>query len=266
MEVALTSRMSSSRGWVATLAIGGALASWACSDHSAELPRRGAGAPTAGAGGQGGARDDDSSGCTVGDAESHGSDLTLAQLEADCGVLELTSYRTSCGGTYVESDGGVTLATWLFDADGKLIGGSYEDEGTCSSWGSTTCTSVGIGRPLCGENGPCVTHTSCAEWGANFHCPEQLDDVSIICGFAEVELDRYTSDCGGTLVKASNGVQTVDYSFDAEGILIGVSAIGDVGDCDQWGTRCEPVGTAERVFCDAPGGGGEGGVGGAGGP
>jgi hypothetical protein len=56
----------------------------------------------------------------------------LAELEGQCDSADFTLFATLCGGTYVESeDGDVTASSWLFDAQGKLIGGSYEDEGTC---------------------------------------------------------------------------------------------------------------------------------------
>jgi hypothetical protein len=82
-----------------------------------------------------------------------------------------------------------------------------------------------------------------------------------VCRFAALE--SYDSSCGGTYLEASNGVQTQRWNFDASGKLTGAYTSGDVGDCDYWGTRCEPVGGA-AVICGEGGGSGESGGGAAG--
>lgn len=189
----------------------------------------------------------------------------LAELSARCSdSAEVTRYNTECGGSYVEATEGVTESSWLFDPQGKLIGASYEDESSCSSWGST-CPSVGAGSSLCGRaQGECVSHARCAEWGANLDCPATLDDVAADCRFAEITIERYVSDCGGTLVDATNGVQQSRWTFDANGKLIGAHSMGDLGDCDYWGTRCQPIGKPEPI-CAAAGAGGLGGASGMGG-
>jgi hypothetical protein len=169
-----------------------------------------------------------------------------------CDVNELKVHSSSCGGTVVEEEAVVTLSTWVFDAEGQLIGGSYEDEGTCASWGAP-CDSVGAGEPLCGSELGCIEHDSCGRWGANFGCPPSVDDVGALCSLGLVDSKRYASDCDGTVVELGNGIQSVAYSFDADGKLIGVSAAGDAGDCDRWGTHCAPVGEAEDV-CEGAGG------------
>jgi hypothetical protein len=119
----------------------------------------------------------------------------------------------------------------------------------------------------------CVERATCGNWGPNFiDCPTSIDDLRAVCEFAPLE--SYESSCGGTYLEASNGVQTQRWTFDANGKLIGAYSSGDVGDCDYWGERCEPVGSAE-IVCGAGGqnsggSGGEsaagaGGVGGQGG-
>lgn len=109
-----------------------------------------------------------------------------------------------------------------------------------------------------GTTDQCVTHDSCAEWGANFGCPATLDDVVPFCGFSGIEILGYASSCGGTVLKASNGGQSVRWTFDEDGKLIGMFAVGDSRDCDQWGEHCEPIGKPTPVC-------GEGDQGGAGG-
>lgn len=113
----------------------------------------GCGAFTGGAGGEASAGATDPGGCTRNtDCESFGDCRTLQELGAECDYDGYTHYATRCGGTYVEFAGGVTESTWLFDADGKPIGGSYEDEGSCREWGET-CGPAGPTKPLCGEGG-----------------------------------------------------------------------------------------------------------------
>ena len=250
-------------GWVVGLIVG-ALAIAACSDN----PPSAAQDETGSAGGQG---DPTPSGrCQEhADCASFGDCSTnLAELQSRCDSEDLTRYATRCGGTYVESDEGVTASSWLFDAQGKLIGGAFEGERNCSSWGPANCPSVGKGTPLCGPpGGKCVAHDTCSIWGANFDCPATLDDVEATCDFAEIIIERYASDCGGTYVNATNYGQQSEWTFDADGKLIGAASIGDVGDCDYWGTRCHPVGNPQAL-CTTGGSGGagsEGGSAGAGG-
>lgn len=196
------------------------------------------------------------------DCESFGDCSTLAELRAQCDD-DLYSYATRCGGTYVEQDGGVTTSTWTFDSVGKLVAGSYEDEGSCEAWGSVACPPIGNPKSFCDAIGPeCTSHDSCATWG--FACPATLADVSEYCqsGF---DLERFPSSCGGTVVSASAGVQAVRWTFDANGELVGAWSHGDLGDCDTWGARCdgEPAGPREPV-CGTGGEGGSGGAGGSG--
>jgi hypothetical protein len=253
------------RVWFLGLLFCGALTGSACGSDSAEEPNgAGGGAPelVAGAGGQGGPNPDQ---CTeLADPPSSEDRLTLEELEeleASCDVDELTVYRSSCGGTYVEVRQGVTESTWVFDSAGELIGGSYEAEGTCEYWGST-CGPVGKGESLCEADGACAEHASCAEWGANFYCPETLDDLAAVCGRGGVKVERYASSCAGTVVEASDGVQSSTWTFNGTGKLIGVRSRGDVGDCDYWGTECRPLGSAQTVCSDGgAGGAGEGGAG-----
>lgn len=254
------------RVWLMGLSLCGALTGWACSTDSVnEQNGRGGGAPelVGGAGGEGGQGEPEPNGCAeVADCSSFGDCSTLEELEAMCEVDELTVYRSSCGGTYVEAEQAVTASSWVFDAAGELVGGSYEDEGSCSYWGST-CTAVGKGESLCEFEPACVEHESCGEWGANFYCPKTLDDVVAVCRLDGVEVERYASDCAGTVVEASNGVQSATWTFGADGMLIGVSSLGDVRDCDYWGTECRPVGVAQTV-CGSGGARGDGGAGGGG--
>lgn len=226
-----------------------ALAAGACEDDAMVAP---AGGAEAGAGGDGtaGSPTGEPVECAVeDDCESYGDCSTLEELQEDCN--DLVAYRSSCGGTYVEQPGVVTLETWVFDVEGELIGGSSEDEGRCSWWGEQ-CGPVGEGEPLCNAVGECVEHATCAEWGANFYCPEQLANVQVICDLGGVDVESFASDCGGTYVHATNGVQDVKYTFDADGELIGALSWGDVGDCDQWGTHCGPRGAPE-ASCGAGG-------------
>jgi hypothetical protein len=219
-----------------------------------------AGAGAAGSGGAAGATQP--GGCTQhADCKSFGDCQTLEDLRAsECGNDDYTMYVTRCGGTYVEFTGGFPASSWLFDANGQPIGGSYEDEGSCGEWG-TTCGPAGPRKPLCADE--CIPHDSCDEWGANFGCPATLDDVAGYCGLGEIEIQRQPSGCGGTIVDANNGIQHVTWTFDADGKLVAFSSIGDVGDCDYWGTGCDspPTGTSEPV-CGVGGEGGQGGGGG----
>lgn len=240
----------------------GALAIAACSDNSPTDAQNEAGG-TAGVGGQG--EPTPTGHCEEhADCESFGDCTTdLAELESQCDSADFTQFATKCGGTYVESeDGGVTASSWLFDAQGKLIGGTYEDEGTCSNWGPTNCPTVGKGTSLCEPAaGECIAHDTCSIWGANFDCPATFDDVEALCNLGEIIIERYASDCGGTYVNATNYVQQSEWTFDATGKLIGAASLGDVGDCDYWGTRCQPIGKPQSL-CTA-GGAGAGGAGGA---
>jgi hypothetical protein len=106
----------------------------------------------------------------------------------------------------------------------------------------------------------CAQHSSCDVWGANLDCPATLDDVVDTCDL-DVEIERFKASCGGTYVVASNGVQESQWTFDADGKLIGATSWGDVGDCDYWGTRCAPVGSGQTV-CNGSGGAGGSGAGG----
>jgi hypothetical protein len=195
---------------------------------------------------------------------------SIDDLRAVCEFAQLESYDSSCGGTYLEASNGVQTQHWTFDADGMLIGAySSGDVGDCDYWG-TRCEPVGTAEMLCDTE--CLQHATCGNWGPNFiDCPTSIDDLRAVCEFAPLE--SYDSSCGGTYLEASNGVQTQHWTFDAGGMLIGAYSSGDVGDCDYWGTRCEPVGSAE-ILCgaggqDSGGSGGEsaagaGGQGGAG--
>jgi hypothetical protein len=223
--------------------------------------------PAGGAGGggagktNGGAGATDPGSCTQhSDCKSLGDCQTLGELEASCrsGSDDFVRYASRCGGTYVEQTDGVTASSWVFDASGKQIGAFYEDEGTCSEWGST-CGPTGPGTSLCFN--ACIPHDTCAEWGANFGCPATLDDVARYCG-GETEIERQPSGCGGTIVDASNFVQHVIWTFDADGKLVAVRSVGDVRDCDYWGTECDKTPTGESELLCARGG--EGGMGGQG--
>lgn len=93
-------------------------------------------------------------GCTLEpDCKTFDSCQTLEELRAECDHGgEYTLYASRCGGTYVEGTNAETESTWVFDADGNQIGGSYEAEGSCSEWGST-CGPIGPAKPLCSEGG-----------------------------------------------------------------------------------------------------------------
>ena len=241
-------------GWDLGLILG-ALVIAACSDNSPS----GAQSENGGtAGGQGeptptGRCQEHADCASFGDCSTN-----LAELENRCDSADFTSYATKCGGTYVESEEGVTASSWLFDAQGKLIGGTHEGEGSCSTWGPTNCPTVGKGTSVCGPAaGECISHDTCSIWGANFDCPATLDDVEALCALGEIMIERYASDCGGTYVNATNYVQQSEWTFDATGNLIGTASLGDVGDCDYWGTRCHPIGDPQSL-CNTGGAGGAG--------
>jgi hypothetical protein len=189
---------------------------------------------------------------------------TLEDLRAsECGNDDYTMYVTRCGGTYVEATGVVTASSWVFDANGKPVGGSYEDEGSCSEWG-TTCGPAGPSKPL--RSDECTTLDSCeawarGTWATGFGCPATLDALSEYYRLGD-KLESQTSGCGGTIVSTVGALPESTWTFDASGHLVAASAAGDVGDCWRWGKQCDkpPVGAIERLC----GMGGEGGMGGQG--
>jgi hypothetical protein len=281
MKRAITTRMH--LRWVWVLVLGGAFAGWACSSELTPQPddrgddpargesgRGGEAGGGEGGGGEGGGAGDGGDATTkpggqcseVDDCETYGDCSTLQDLLDDC--EERTIFRSSCGGTYVQEVAGVTASTWFFDGAGKQIGGTQEGEGSCSYWGQS-CGTQGKGEPLCNTRLTCIEHDSCGSWGANFGCPSDLEHVAEFCWLATSESSRYASDCGGTIVRLSDSIQTVVYDFDATGKLIGVDALGDVRDCDHWGKQCKPMGEPEVVCEGASGAGGVGGAGDAGG-
>ena len=132
--------------WALGLVVG-ALAIAACSDNSPSAAQGEAGgtAGTRGEPTQPGHCEEHADCASFGDCSTN-----LAELQSRCDSEDLTRYATRCGGTYVESDEGVTASSWLFDAQGTLIGGGFEGERNCSSWGPTNCPPVGNGTPLCG--------------------------------------------------------------------------------------------------------------------
>ena len=157
------------------------------------------------------------------------------------------------GGAAGEGSGGAAGATQP---------GGCEQHPDCESFGD--CDTLDE-LENCLSDGECIRHDSCYEWGANFGCPATLDDVPNFCReLPGIEAWRQASGCGGTIVEASGGVQQVIWTFDADGKLVAFSSIGDVGDCDYWGTECEepPIGDLEPLC----GVGGESGIGGAGNP
>lgn len=121
---------------------------------------------------------------------------------------------------------------------------------------------AGAGGVGAGATGTCIEHVSCDNWGASFGCPATLDDLGEFCRFSHMQ--RYHSSCGGTLVDATNGAQDSEWTFDAEGKLIGLISVGDLRDCDYWGTRCQPVGAPESL-CGVGGEGGSDAIAGEGG-
>lgn len=246
---------------ILSLTLGASLLVAACSSSSVTAP----GAKPdgeGGAAGEGGAIQP--GGCTRdSDCMSFGDCDSLEDLESYCpSGGDLVRYASRCGGTYVEETGAVTESTWVFDANGQQIGASFEDESTCSYWGST-CGPTGPGTPLCSTE--CISHNTCREWGANFGCPATLDDLPEYCELG-IDIERQPSGCGGTIVDANNGIQHVIWTFDARDRLVAFRSVGDANNCDYWGTECNQprTGTTETV-CDAGGEGGMGGQGGAGG-
>lgn len=196
-------------------------------------------------------------------------------LEQSCGPdFELVRYESECGGTVVTSRNGLGRGTWTFDADDKLVGILFAGDAphACEGGGEASsetygepCAPKGQGQVICDdESATCVRHDACDLFRANFGCPKDVHDYDWLCGPGGAEVTRTASSCSGTRLHASNGIQTVDYDFDAEGKLIGVHSVGDVGDCDSWGLQCKSVGEAEEL-CNADGAGGAAGAGGAGG-
>ena len=104
-------------------------------------------------------------------------------------------------------------------------------------------------------------------------CPISLQDYDPPCSiYGGIYVDEYDSKCGGTVIEASDGVQTTDWTFAPSGELVGTTWSGDVGDTACWGEPCAKVGSP-RLLCDgsagaggaASGDGGAGGNGGGGG-
>jgi hypothetical protein len=98
-------------------------------------------------------------------------------------------------------------------------------------------------------------------------CPESPDDFDFAdaCGPYN-GIDRYASDCGGIVIRVwgdkGNGFDyySSDYSFDAEGKLVGYAFGNDVArECPNVsGTPCSAIGEPEKL-CGGGGAGGEGG-------
>lgn len=104
-------------------------------------------------------------------------------------------------------------------------------------------------------------------------CPESADDFDLEAKCGPYNgVDRYASDCGGVVIRVwgdrGNGFDyySSDYSFDAQGKLVGYAFVNDVeGECPNVsGTPCAPVGEGERL-CGEGGAGGQAGAGGQGG-
>lgn len=242
--------------------LGTALLVFACSSSTDEPGADPSEGGAAGAAGNGTAATNPDGCIQHADCKSFGDCQTLEDIRAtECGNDDYTTYVTVCGGTYVEFMGSATASSWLFDANGQPIGASFEDESTCSYWGST-CGPTGPGRFLCVTE--CISHDTCAEWGANFGCPATLDDLPEYCEFG-IDIERQRSGCGGTIVDANNGIQYVTWTFDESDRLVAFRSVGDTRDCDYWGTECDkpPIGKPE-LLCVGTGEGGRSGQGSSG--
>ncbi|HEX2872937.1 MAG TPA: hypothetical protein VHP33_16865 [Polyangiaceae bacterium] len=196
------------------------------------------------------------------DCKSFGDCQTLEDLRAtECGNEDYTMEVTVCGGTYVEFSGAATASTWLFDANGQPIGGFYEDESSCSEWG-TTCAPAGPTKPLCSDE--CTTLDSCEAWASRSFgsCPASLDALSD-CHLG-IGLERQASGCGGIIISTTDETPNAMWTFDAAGQLVAAAGADDL-DCWQWGTPCDKprLGKSE-LLCVGAGEGGMGGQGGAG--
>lgn len=123
----------------------------------------------------------------------------------------------------------------------------------------------GTGEPACE---PRSIEDTCGS------CPKRPDDFDLKknCGTdpygGELGVDRYASDCGGTIVDVWGdkhdgfSYYSSRYSFDPQGVLIGYSFGTDVADeCADVGTVCVPLGKPESL-CPEGGAGGQGGAGG----
>ena len=122
-----------------------------------------------------------------------------------------------------------------------------------------------------GDGDVCRTEAACGDDGIAFlDCPSKLSDLDLTCE-RYITIDRYQG-CGQIVLAFSNGVQASQYTFAADGQLLGTYSYGDVGDHACFGEPCRDLGEPE-VVCDGvtdggagggPNGGGAGGFAGAG--
>lgn len=244
------------------------------------------------------------SGRTTSEAGAGGGDApTKGQLEP-CGVEDLAQYcaksscpsspqdvvpfcpnddirgttrsATECDGTVVSVNFGLGRDDYYFDERGVLVGlkissdvGHQCPDGTSAivtEYGET-CAAVGEPEDVCEGAPGCNQAEVCGTGGPVFReCPADLDSIyDMQCERGlHYEATGSSCDAGGTVVSVSNGVATVQYTFDASGQLVGTVASDDSPAHRCWGKPCEPYDDVE-VLCSGEGGSPATDAGGAGG-
>lgn len=185
-----------------------------------------------------------------------------------------TRSATACGGTVVSQNYGLGWDKYYFDETGKLVGvlimsdvGHQCADGRASfvrQYGET-CAVSGEPEDLCQGAPGCNQAEVCGTGGPSFRdCPADLDSFDDVHCDSALHYEMAASSCSaGTIVTVSDGVATVQYTFDEFGELAGTLATDDSSHrC--WGMPCEPDGEVE-VLCPGSGGAPATDAGGAGG-
>jgi hypothetical protein len=144
-------------------------------------------------------------------------------------------------------------------SDAGVGGGGAGDGGIAGAGGAGTSCEPNTVRDYCAWLESRVVPEACPEG------PDDFDLGGERCGRYN-GVERYASDCGGVVIEVwgdkMNGVDYYSsyYSFDAQGVLVGVGFATDTADiCPSvWGAPCARVGDPQSL-CEAGGAGGQGG-------
>lgn len=185
----------------------------------------------------------------------------------------VTRGMSSCGGVSVSRSTMFAGSTYHFDGDDHLVGVSWGgDADYCLYRAGRECTVQGVETTLCGDLDRCDAvglqyRCDAPDACSAFDNPEMIQQQ--LCGAGDV-VERFASSCDGSVFRHQSGATVNEWSFDAEGELVGIVVASDTSKrcldggyskVAVYGRPCEAMGDGNDQ-CGA-GGQGMGGTGGA---
>jgi len=157
------------------------------------------------------------------------------------------SFTSSCSGLSVAVTDGDNHTVWHFGSEGQLIGVKVtRGDGSCTRQYGAWCEMAGGSSSLCPMADSCAAHPLedlCVVGSRKHPCPTLAD----ACGDGP-DVDVSRSSCGGYFIRSDHGTNVNDYSFDADGVLIGARYFDDVP--HSCGDARQAYGTTYGVICE----------------